>query len=940
MTATNRAARIALSSLLATRRGVVSVLAMMFLVLFGSLGLAMTIASKGNLRTASTQQHVNKALGAAETGLSVAKARLQEAVARFVVDKGVVDAAYARKVWAGTLTSGDGQLSVLAPPSGFTEAGLPAGVAQALVNVHTADSSAIAVSGLATSAAITAAPGGTDTATYSATNWVVTQPVAIEGATGTGALNAAFQITYAPLANGTDIRVFATGFSSLGAAGSGYAFKAHAATADRSLTRTISQDFRIVKRPRHAVLSPSRVLLGKNVQVNGDLATRYTHTDYDNGEPTRVKSDFYGLDATLDDALDAFFEGVIARDIDGDNRLRVSHPGEAQGLPNPTTHPSLFADGASPFGDATRDGYVDDFDLFLNFYGADDGSGRKRVALATVNVPDADLMYLIDSAVPDRNRNGVRAYTDANANARHDEGEAFLDDDDVVLGYLDNVIDYKDQYAKVRGSLSFKVSSAQWEADLGAYRNFIQGPITPARPGQSPVSFGVPDSALPAISSATFANPQAALSAKATGSFTTQVGTQIGWSSTDLGNYPAANNQPGQPQYWRTTHDNATVKATTGLDLWEKMPFNSPAFTDYYIRPRYVNMTFTNATIPEGSNGLFVNCKFIGVTRVNCETGNTNSNWNLYGRLKWDAAQAKPVPYTDPLDKSDFLRYTSGIVSDGPANYADFPDPPVIGGVLRTGAARDTKLYSNNLRFHNCEFVGSIVAPTPSTFTHVRNKVQFTGSTRFRTMTADSAEATAANFNSDDVAELKKSAMILPNYSVDIGTFNSPTDSYTGTNPPPAQSVQLTGTVIAGLLDARGNTTIDGSLMLTYAPTPNEGPLNYFGQSVGNPALFNTSLGYFGTADGDGESLDPETLPLEGGVKIAGWDSNGDGLADLPPSPRPDATLIASGAIVAIPFYGYGRVVLNWNPNLPMPDGIMLPLQAVALAGTYKEGQR
>ncbi len=926
-------------SIFASRRAVVSVLAMMFLVLFGSLGLAMTISSKGNLRTASTQLHVYKALGAAETGLAVAKARLQEAASRFIVDRGTVDGSYGSKLWAGTLSAGDGQRTVLAPPSGFAESSLPAGIAQAVVNVHAADSNTIAVAGLASSPAISSAPAGTDASAYAASNWVITAPVAIGGASADGALNAAFQITYAPLANGTDIRIIATGFSSLGSGGSGYSFRSHAATADRALTRTISQDFRIVKRPRHAVLSPSRVLIGKNVQITGDLATRYDETTFEDGAPARVKSDFYGLHTTLDDIVDAFYAGVAASDIDGDNRLRTAHAGEAAGLPTASTNPSLFADGAAPFADATRDGYVDDFDLFLNFYGSDDGTGRKRVDLASVAVPDTDLTYLIDSAVADRNRNMVFGYTDANSNSRRDATEAFLDNDDVVLGYLDRVIDYKDQYAKVRGSLSFKATSSQWLADQGSYKNVINGPIS-AKPGQAPVSFGVPDSALPTIDASTFANPQATLSAKATGSFNAQVGTQIGWSSADLANYPSANNQPGQPQFWRGNLDNTMVKAATGQDLWEKMPFNSPAFTDYYIRPRYVKMTFINAAIPKGSNALFVNCKFIGATKVDCETGNTNSNWNLYGRLKWDSAAARPVPYTDPLDKSDFLRYTTGIVSDGPANYADFPDPPVIAGQVRTGAARDTKLYSNNLRFHNCEFVGSIVAPTPSTFTHVRNKVQFTGSTRFRTMTTDSNEATAANFSSSDVADLKKSAMILPNYSVDIGTFNSPTDSYTGFNPPAPQSVQLTGTVIAGVLDARGNTTIDGSLMLTFDPTPGQGPLAYFGQTVGNPALFNTSLGYFGAEDGDGESLDPETLPLEGGVKIVGWDSDGDGLADLPHTPRPNAAQIASGAITAVPFYGYGRVVVNWNPNLPMPDGIMLPVQAVALAGTYREGQR
>ncbi|MGQ0626522.1 MAG: hypothetical protein ACT4PL_00285, partial [Phycisphaerales bacterium] len=49
------------------RRGVVSVLALMVVVLFGSLAVAMAIVSKVNLRTASTLLLVNMGLSAAET---------------------------------------------------------------------------------------------------------------------------------------------------------------------------------------------------------------------------------------------------------------------------------------------------------------------------------------------------------------------------------------------------------------------------------------------------------------------------------------------------------------------------------------------------------------------------------------------------------------------------------------------------------------------------------------------------------------------------------------------------------------------------------------------------------------------------------------------------------------------------------------------------------
>ncbi|MFN9992810.1 MAG: hypothetical protein ACK54H_05645, partial [Phycisphaerales bacterium] len=68
-----------------SRRGIAAVLAMMFLVLFGSLSVAMAIASKGNITTAATHLHVMRAQGAAETGLAVAKSRLKEGAARFLI---------------------------------------------------------------------------------------------------------------------------------------------------------------------------------------------------------------------------------------------------------------------------------------------------------------------------------------------------------------------------------------------------------------------------------------------------------------------------------------------------------------------------------------------------------------------------------------------------------------------------------------------------------------------------------------------------------------------------------------------------------------------------------------------------------------------------------------------------------------------------------------
>ena len=50
------------SVIVANRRGVASILAMMFLVIFGSLAAAMAVVAQGNLRTADSAMKVSRAL--------------------------------------------------------------------------------------------------------------------------------------------------------------------------------------------------------------------------------------------------------------------------------------------------------------------------------------------------------------------------------------------------------------------------------------------------------------------------------------------------------------------------------------------------------------------------------------------------------------------------------------------------------------------------------------------------------------------------------------------------------------------------------------------------------------------------------------------------------------------------------------------------------------
>jgi hypothetical protein len=79
-------------------------------------------------------------------------------------------------------------------------------------------------------------------------------------------------------------------------------------------------------------------------------------------------------------------------------------------------------------------------------------------------------------------------------------------------------------------------------------------------------------------------------------------------------------NEDGLPDNWSTAY-------------YEKMPFNTPGFSDWYYRPVYHNMTFKDVQIDEGTNALFLNCTFVGVTYVKSATDNTHR----LGRVRQDA---------------------------------------------------------------------------------------------------------------------------------------------------------------------------------------------------------------------------------------------------------------------------------------------------------------
>ena len=773
-----------------------SVFAMLLLVVLGSLAASMAVVAQANLRAADGAIHAMRAQGAAESGLAFAAHRLARESSRFVVTRGVVDDAFAGRLWDGSWSPTDG-VSVL-PPDGFDGPLSPSGLAAALRDAHEADEDTfVPDDGQATLPRIE--PDGT----------LVARPMRLEA----GNDRLWFQLRYARVPGTPNVRVSALGV-------------------DGDVRRTLSIEFRIAKRIEYAVLAPNRLMIGKNVLVEGPLGTRYGVVAGEltaaNGDPLAMRSDFRNLSTELDARLDALAAAVAAADADGDGRLRPAHSTEGADL------------ATLGFADVDGNGFIDDFDMFLEEFDVNGDGGvvwdETRAAEAGLGDVGAEftgiddqLARLVDLAMPDRSGDGV------------------VDARDVRLGYSDGVLDSLDLYAKVHGSLAFAVSESAWETAAGEpWQRIAQGPVAPAGRGAA-ARFAVGQDVLREIETADFTESAQWFSGQAQQSFESQAsaGAAAGGSHTPADAAP-----------------------------FEAVPFGSPTAYDFYRRPVYEGMTFTNVRIPKGLNALFRDCTFVGTCYLETESGCTDVNWNYTGALKMVPSQ------------------------DGSVSFV--PRFPSVTSQLGSGTLTDTRPHSNSIRFDGCTFLGSIAGDTPAEYTHWRNKVQITGATRFYSdpddpeimLQADGAtlRALLVSLGEETLGRLRRSSIMLPGWSVDVGNFTNEVAA----DPDLTPRIRLRGTVVAGVMDIRGTADLFGTLLLTFRPVAGEGPLAY----NGIPESFNTTIGYFGTDDGDGEGALPGT---EG-------------------------------------FTGFGEIRLRYDPDALLPDGVPWPVTTDAVAATYREG--
>ncbi len=741
------------------QRGVAAILSMMFLVILASLAAAMAIVSQGNIATADSHIRINRALAAAETGMEFIIFRLRQATLRVTTTDGLVDASNAENLWDQIRDELLFEFSA-EEHNDVDESGNPAGEPSVI------DGSILHVGPIRLGEGepkfrVTFTPHpDLENEDYDAPYY---QRPPYDSMDPPVSSSNPLDLTW--------IRV---------------RVEAWDGPQDREIVRSIQMDFRIEKKIRYALLSSSRVMIGRNVMIDGSIGSRFTEVHLENGHPIQMVSDFRGLNSSLDTDLNVLINTLALNDKNGDNRLNLEHESEVDGIDNPEAL------------DRNSDGYIDDYDFFLKHFDANADTILTPIELDTAtNVHAAQLLELIDTF-----------------------------GDPTRPGYNDGVIDNDDRYTKIRGEIVLTANQQDWldGAANDQYQDYLQGPVI-AEHDKAPLTFNATDKEIQTFGPGDF--DVSSFRSMATGDLSNQATTQFG------------------------AHD-PTDPASPNMDTsgaWrEEVPYGSAHPYDYYDRPVYENMTFENVTIPKGTNALFKNCTFKGVTFVETTTGNADADYNFAGVTEADGT-------------------------------LKFPD---LHAVVDLGAGpiaiNDTKSISNNVRFDGCTFEGNIVSDTTERYTHIRNKITFTGRTQFKIETSE-----YLNQSSNDHLKqaAQRSTILAPHYSVEMGSFTDPTST--------TETVNLSGTIVAGVIDIRGQAKLRGTILTTFEPISFEAPV------IGETSpQFNTTLGYFPSGDGDLEAELPST--------------------------------------------GVGVIQIVYDPTLALPDGIVGAVDLTPLVASYFEG--
>ena len=393
-------------------------------------------------------------------------------------------------------------------------------------------------------------------------------------------------------------------------------------------------------------------------------------------------------------------------------------------------------------------------------------------------------------------------------------GAPLYDGDVVRAGYLDGVIDNFDGYAKLRGSIALATTESAWTNHINTNR---------------PAGYNDINDYIQGVTATT--DP-------------TTVPVKFGADATDIFDLAPSNFEECANAFRGRagTAAGATIRSgslianatLTAADAnagttTERTPLGSTSYQATYLRPVFRNMTFRNIVIPKGLNALFDNCTFEGVTFVEGERDITRSNNTVSTSSSDGMSWAQRRIAGDTFSKDKVLRGSGQTPSSG-----------------QTTTQGSTK--GNNLRFNNSTFRGPIAGNYATAYTHFANSWEFTGATMFDNQVDQTA------------------TIVSPQVNIEMGSF---------TDPSKAPST-LIGVVVAGNIDIRGSSSVDGSIIIT-------------GDGAGN-----TTLAYFGASDGD-------------------------------------------TSVVANPEGGFGRLNIRYNPTRTLPDGINIPIDILPIPATYSE---
>ncbi len=131
-----------------------------------------------------------------------------------------------------------------------------------------------------------------------------------------------------------------------------------------------------------------------------------------------------------------------------------------------------------------------------------------------------------------------------------------------------------------------------------------------------------------------------------------------------------------------------------------------------------------------------------------------------------------------------------------------------------------SKSYTNNVRFENCTFNGTIITNVPQSLNWVNNCLYFTGEAAF-----------------NNQADIQEATILAPHFNVNLGN----------TNPQQSDNNLLTGAIVGGIVDVRGNAQIYGTIISMADTTAySSGYVTNIGATLDDGGSETTELGDIG----------------------------------------------------------------------------------------------